>query len=206
MATHVATKSPQATYADLEAVPAHLVAEILFGELVTHPRPVPAHSITAISLAEELVGPFQKSKGGPGGWIFMTEPELHLGADVVVPDLAGWRRERLHALPETAWIETAPDWVCEILSPATEKYDRGEKRLIYAAAGVNYLWLVDPRPQALEAFELTEGKWLLLATLTGGDAVSVAPFDVIEFSLQLLWPFEQPAADDAAGENPANET
>ena len=125
-----------ATYEDLLAVPEHLVAEILFGRLVTHPRPAPRHAVARSALGSVLGPPFQFGRGGPGGWIFMVEPELHLGAHVVVPDLAAWRRERLPALPETAWIEIAPDWVCEVLSPSTERYDRGDKRLIYAEAGV----------------------------------------------------------------------
>ena len=125
----------QATYADLEAVPPHRVAEILHGVLYSHPRPSPRHAIASASLGSALLEPFQKGRGGPGGWIFMVEPELHLNGDIVVPDIAGWRRERLSVLPETAFIETPPDWVCEILSPATERLDRNEKRAIYAAAG-----------------------------------------------------------------------
>ena len=178
----------EATYADLEAVPPHLVAEILNGRLVTHPRPAPRHAVTAASLTDELVSPFQKGRGGPGGWIFMTEPELHFGRDVAVPELAGWRRERMSALPETAYIETPPDWLCEVLSPSTETYDRGDKREIYARAGVKHLWLADPRVEILEVFELTGGRWLLMGTYDGDAAVRAVPFDAIEFALGQLWP------------------
>lgn len=180
-----------ATYADLEAVPPHLVAEIVDGVLETHPRPSPQHATAANLLGYEVTGPFQRGRGGPGGWVFMTEPELHLGADVVVPDIAGWRRERLSE-PSKAYIETAPDWVCDILSPSTERLDRGPKRRIYAEAGVAHLWLLDPRARVLEAFALVAGQWLLLATVEPGEEVRVAPFDAIGFALDALFPFDEP--------------
>ena len=134
----------QATYEDLMQVPPHLVAEILSGRLVTHPRPAPRHAVASSSLGDELVGPFQKGRGGPGGWWVLDEPELHLDADVLVPDIAGWRRERMPTMPETAWFGIAPDWVCEILSPSTAREDRVVKMPIYVRAGVSHLWLVDP--------------------------------------------------------------
>ncbi|WP_375457855.1 Uma2 family endonuclease [uncultured Enterovirga sp.] len=121
-----------ATYADIEALPEHLVGEIIDGMLETYPRPRPRHGAAASALSYELTGPFQRGRGGPGGWVFIVEPELHLGHQVVVPDLAGWRRERLTELPDTAYLETAPDWVCEVLSPSTARVDRGAKRRIYA--------------------------------------------------------------------------
>ena len=183
-----------ATYADLEAVPPNLVAEIIFGTLVTHPRPVPRHGVTAASLGFELIGPFQRGRGGPGGWVFVPEPELHLGPHVVVPDLAGWRRERLPALPATPWPEVIPDWLCEILSPSTEAYDRGAKRTIYATHGLKHYWLHDPRTRVLEAFELRDGKWLLLDTFAGDVDVAVAPFAEAPFPLAGLWPLDEPAA------------
>jgi Uma2 family endonuclease len=183
----------RATYAELEAVPPHLVAEIIGGELVTHPRPAPRQASTAAALTDELVGPFQKGRGGPGGWVFMIEPELHLGDEIVVPDFAGWRRERLPALPETAWIETAPDWVCEILSPPTAKHDRTSKRIICARFAVQHLWHVDPVPRLLEAFGLRGGQWRIAGTFSDQQAVSAPPFTDISFSLGLLWPFEVPS-------------
>ncbi len=182
----------RATYADLEAVPPHLVAEIIGGELVTHPRPAPRHAGASAELTTELVNPYGRGRGGPGGWIFLVEPELHLGADVVVPDLAGWRRERLPVEPEAAYVDVAPDWLCEISSPSTRDYDRGPKRRIYADAGVSHLWLLDPRAKLLEAFALTQGKWLLLGTFQAEDAVSVAPFDAVSFPLTNLFPFDAP--------------
>ncbi|MBK1623639.1 Uma2 family endonuclease [Afifella marina] len=179
----------QATYADLQAVPSHLVAEIIDGTLVTHPRPTPRHSVASSVLGMKLGG-FQLGGDGPGGWIFMDEPELHLGHNIVVPDIAGWRRERLSVLPETAYLETAPDWVCEVISASTETYDRVSKRRIYAGAGVSHLWLLDPRSKVLEVFALTGDSWLLVDTFRDGDDVAAPPFDVMTFSLSALWPLD----------------
>lgn len=181
-----------ATYADLEAVHPHLVAEIIYGALVTHPRPSPRHAVAANVLGSALTGGFQFGRGGPGGWIFMTEPELHFGSDVVVPDIAGWRRERLTTLPDKAYLETAPDWVCEVISPSTESYDRGPKRQIYAEAGVANLWFVNPVEQYLEAFQNVAGQWLLQSTVGGADEVKIPLFDAAPFSLGVLWPFDEP--------------
>jgi Uma2 family endonuclease len=182
-----------ATYADLEAVPPHLVAEIIRGALVTHPRPSPRHGAAAFALGNRLGSGYQYGEGGPGGWIFVVEPELHLGANVVVPDITGWRREHLPKLPETAYLTTPPDWLCEVLSDATEQYDRNEKRAIYGEAGVSHLWLLDPRSRLLEVFQLTAGRWLLVSTITGDEDVSAPPFDAISFPLSQLWPFDPPS-------------
>lgn len=182
----------RATYADLEAVPPHLVAEIVDGVLETHPRPRFRHGAAASRLNMRLGPPFDFGEGGPGGWIFIAEPELHLGSDVVVPDLAGWRRERLPSEPGTSYGETPPDWICEILSPRTARLDRGPKRRIYAAAGVSFLWLLDPAVRELECFALTGGQWLLQATFQPGDEVRVAPFDAVGFLLDDLFPFVTP--------------
>ncbi len=152
-----------ATYADLEAVPDHLVAEIVDGVLETHPRPRMRHGTAAGELYAELTLPFRRGRGGPGGWIFVIEPEVHLGRHVVVPDIAGWRRERLPAEPETAYTDIPPDWVCEILSPSTARLDRGPKRRIYAEAGVGHLWLLDPTDGVLEGFALTAATGCCLA-------------------------------------------
>ncbi|MFD1331342.1 Uma2 family endonuclease [Methylopila musalis] len=190
----------RATYADLEAVPPHRVAEIVDGVLETHPRPSPRHGAAALQLGAELSFSFQRGRGELGDWIFILKPELHLGADVVVPDLAGWRRERLPREPETAYVETAPDWVCEILSPSTERLDRGPKRRIYARAGVEHLWLLDPQSKLLEAFARVADQWLLLATIGEGEEVRAAPFDAIGFPLDALFPFDEPTAPQKPSE------
>ena len=190
----MAEAAPKPTiYEELEAVPRHLVAEIIGGSLVTHPRPAPRHAAASAVLTRKLVGPFQDDPDGPGGWIFLDEPELHLGDEVVVPDLAGWRRERLSRPPDAAWLDITPNWVCEILSGSTETRDRTVKMRIYAAAGISHLWLVDPRQQLLEAFERNgQGLWTVIGAWSSDDEVRAAPFDAIAFSLAGLWPFDPP--------------
>jgi len=183
----------RATYADLEAVPEHLVAEIIDGELVTHPRPAPKHTKAATSLGIELGDAFERGRSGPGGWVFFDEPELHLRDEVIVPDLAGWRIERLRVLPDKAYLETAPDWVCEVLSPSTERFDRGRKRRVYANAGVSYYWLLDPRLEILETFILRNGEWVVSTTYEDNDEVAAPPFDAIAFPLPILWPLKTAA-------------
>jgi Uma2 family endonuclease len=184
------TKRP-ATYADVEAAPEHLVAEIIDGELMTHPRPSPRHNAAAAALSARL-GPFQPGSGGPGGWVFFVETEIRFGNDLLVPDIAGWRRERLDGYPDGNFFTIRPDWVCEVLSASTERRDRTAKRRIYAEAGVPHFWLVDPRQQLLEVFGLTGGNWTLVGTWNSDDIVRAPPFDAISFSLADLWPLDKP--------------
>ena len=183
----------QATYADIEALPPHVVGEILFGTLNTHPRPAPRHGGATSALGAVTGGPYQFGIGGPGGWIFVDEPELHLGAHVLVPDIAGWRRERLTEPPDKAYFEIAPDWVCEALSPSTEKNDRGPKRTIYALYGVENLWHLDARVKCLETFTRKDKSWLLTGTYFDNEEVRAPPFAEIAFKLGLLWPFDPPS-------------
>lgn len=180
-------KQRPATYAELEALPQNVVGEILYGVLYAHPRPAPRHARAAGGLHVQLGGPFDYGRGGPGGWIFLPEPELHLGPHVVVPDIAGWRRERLPRLPDTAWIETPPDWLCEVLSPSTQRVDRTDKLAIYASFGVAHCWYVDPIDRTLEVLTLTNGKWLIAATYKDADPVTAPPFEVHTFPLDVLW-------------------
>ena len=182
-----------ATYDDLLAVPSHLVAEILDGELHTSPRPAPRHADAATGLGGALRGPFDRGRGGPGGWRILGEPELHLGRDVVVPDIAGWRRARLPQLPDQAYVEVAPDWICEVLSPSTAAIDRVKKLTIYAREGVGHAWLVDPIDQTLEVLALEGSRWVLVATYAGADVVRAEPFDAIDLDLTLLWEDPSPA-------------
>ena len=188
MATNTAERTHRATYQDVLDAPAHRVAEIVDGTLYTQPRPAPRHAVASSRLGGEITGPFDRGRGGPGGWWIIDEPELHLGEDIVVPDLAGWRRERMPELPDTAYFTLAPDWACEMLSASTRRFDLLEKRPVYAREGVRHLWLVDPADRTLEAFELHEGQWLLIASAKDDDPVSIRPFDAITFSLGDLWP------------------
>ncbi|AKT44053.1 Uma2 family endonuclease [Chondromyces crocatus] len=176
-----------ATYADLEAVPSHLVAELIGGVLQTFPRPGPAHIRVASQLGRRL-GPFDDEPGGPGGWWILDEPELHLCADVLVPDLAGWRVERLPRLPEESFFELPPDWVCEVLSSSTAAHDRLEKMPVYAAAGVAWAWLIDPIVSSLEVFRLDpRGRWIVEQVFRGDASVRPVPFDALDLDLASLW-------------------
>lgn len=184
--THAPTPRP-ATYQDVLDAPPNMVAELVRGALHLHPRPRPRHAVTSSHLGVELGGQFGRDRGGPGGWWILDEPELHLGPDVLVPDLAGWRRERMPAMPDTAWFDLAPDWACEVLSPSTRQLDLTDKRDIYGASGVRHLWLVDPADRTLEAFALADGAWVLIAALKADAEVRVAPFEAIAFPLSALW-------------------
>jgi Uma2 family endonuclease len=183
-----------ATYDDVLSAPPHMVAEIVDGELVLSPRPALRHGATASTLGEELGPPFKRGRGGPGGWIIVDEPELHLASDVLVPDLAGWRRERMTVLPDAPFLTLAPDWVCEVLSPGSARFDRKKKMPIYAGAGVSNAWLVDPIERTLEVFRLADGLWSLLATFSDDERVRAEPFDAIELDLALLWADVEPLA------------
>ena len=168
-------------------MPDHLVAEILDGELHVSPRPAPRHADASSGLGGALRGPFDRGRGGPGGWRVLDEPELHLGADVVVPDIAGWRRERLPALPDEAYFSVPPDWVCEVLSPSTAAIDRVKKLTIYARESVRHAWLVDPIARTLEVLRLDSPRWTIVSMWSGMAVLRAEPFDAIELDLSLLW-------------------
>ncbi len=174
-------------YTRFRAVPQYQVAEIIRGGLITHPRPAARHATASSLLGAELIGPFRRGIGGPGGWVILDEPELHLGNDILVPDLGGWRRERMPQIPDVAAFELAPDWICEVLSPSTETMDRTDKLPIYAEHGVSHAWLVDPIAKTLEVLRLTSSKWLLLATYRDDAKVRAEPFDAVELELRVLW-------------------
>jgi Uma2 family endonuclease len=177
-----------ALYAQLEELPPNFVGEILGGELYASPQPRPRHSRAAGRLLIALA-PFDSDPGeeGPGGWVLLFEPELHLGNEVLVPDLAGWRRERMLELPEPVGIELAPDWVCEVLSPSTAAIDKGRKMGSYAREGVKHLWLVDPALQSLDTYRLENGRWVLLGTHVGEVTVHTEPFEALGLKLGRLW-------------------
>jgi Uma2 family endonuclease len=174
-----------ATYEDLRRVPDHFVAEMFDGELYASPRPAVPHSHASSVLGAKLGGPFHRDD--PGGWVILDEPELHFGDDVLVPDLAGWRRARMPRVPAEAYLTLAPDWICEVLSASTETLDRGKKLRIYAREGVVHAWLVDPLAHTLEVMCLEAGRWTLLGKHEGDLGVRAAPFDAIELELGDLW-------------------
>lgn len=176
-----------ATYADLLALPANMVGELLGGVLHAMPRPAVPHAAAASAIGEELGPPFKRGRGGPGGSVLLDEPELHLREDVVVPDLAGWRRERMPELPRAAFIDLAPDWLCEVLSESTEAIDRGDKLPIFARERIANVWLVDPIVKTLEVLRLDGETYRLLATFRDDARVRAEPFDAIELDLTVLW-------------------
>ena len=181
----------KACYQDVLDAPQGKVAEVMRGRLYLMPRPAQPHTATAAFLGGKLIEPFGRGQGGPGGWWVFHEPEVHFsgapGKDILVPDIAGWRRERLPRLQKTAYFTITPDWVCEILSPSTRKRDLGEKRDIYAREGVPYLWLVDPLARTLETFALEKGEWRPRERLADDASVCQPPFDAIAFPLNNLW-------------------
>jgi Uma2 family endonuclease len=186
----------RATYEDVLNAPEHQVAEILDGELFLSPRPG-SRALVASSRLGGALEPFNGGAGRPGGWQILDEPELHFGEDVVVPDLAGWRRERMPAIQDVAFFTLAPDWISEVLSPSTERIDRGRKLRIYADTGVAHAWLVNPVERTLEVLRLREGAWTIVAVCTGTDAVRIEPFEAIELALGRLW-LESPGSGDTA--------
>jgi Uma2 family endonuclease len=176
-----------ATYEDLLDLPPEVTGQLVFGVLHAHPRPAVPHVVAASAIGEELGPPFKRGKNGPGGWLILDEPELHLAADVLVPDLAGWRRARLPEAPQTASIDCPPDWVCEVLSPSTSSFDRGDKLKVYARERVTHVWLVDPAAKTLEVLELDGATYRILDVFCKQILVRAVPFDAIELELAILW-------------------
>jgi Uma2 family endonuclease len=184
---HLRSGGQPATYQDVLDAPENMVAELIRGALHLQPRPSSPHARAASVLAIRVGDPFDQGRGGPGGWWIVFEPELHFGDDVLVPDLAGWRRERMPEYPSVPWFEFAPDWVCEVLSPGTRRLDITDKREIYAATGTGHLWFIDPIARTLEAFALREGAWTLIGALKDDDEVRLPPFEAVPFPLSALW-------------------
>ena len=182
----------RATYQDVLDAPPHVVAEVIFGTLHTMPRPRVRHARASSRLGSRLGGPFDEGLGGPGGWVILDEPELHLGADpdILVPDLAGWTRERMPRVPaDEAFLTLAPDWVCEVLSPSTQAIDRADKMEVYLREEVTHVWHVDPEGHTLEVFRHDDRsrRYLAAAVWRGAATVRAEPFDAIELDLGALW-------------------
>ena len=176
-----------ATYDDLYNIPENMTGEIINGELVATPRPSRKHSNAISAISGELTPPYRFGRGGPGGWIILIEVEIGLGADILVPDLAGWKVERYPEEEPHNWISVAPDWICEVLSPGTVKRDKMEKMPIYARHGIPYLWVVDPLGKTLDAFRLQGGKWVVEGSYAEDARVRTEPFAEVEFDLNDLW-------------------
>ena len=186
--TRMNTPIPRAAvYEDLLDHPDNVVGEIINGQIITQPRPSPRHSLAGLALGGLIINRFdRKSTDGPGGWWILAEPECHLGADVVVQDIAGWRQSTMPDFPDSAWVDITPDWVCEMVSPSTQKYDRSAKRDIYAREQISHYWIVDPIAKLIEVFELENGKWTLLRTINDNVMASLEPFEAMPFELGRL--------------------
>ncbi len=177
----------EATYEDLFDIPENMTGEIVDGELIVTPRPSRKHTSAASALGFEIGPAYQFGRGGPGGWIIILEPEIALGGNILVPDLAGWKQERFPETEETNWISVAPDWVCEILSPSTLRLDKIKKMPIYAQHGVSYFWVIDPTSRTLDGYRLESGRWMVLGAFIQNDKVRAEPFQEIELDLGNLW-------------------
>jgi Uma2 family endonuclease len=177
----------RATYEDVLSAPENVVAELVNGELHTSPRPASPHAHAASVAGMDIGGMFQRGRGGPGGWWILDEPELHLDQDVLVPDLAGWRRERMPTIPDVPFFDLSPDWLCEVLSPSTERFDRMVKPPIYASAKVAFIWLLDPRSRSLEFFRLSQDGYTRIAGFIDDAKMHAPPFDAVELDLGAFW-------------------
>ena len=174
-------------YSELEALPEHLVGEIVNGQLFEHPRPSGLHGVAASTLGSDIHQSFHRGRGGPGGWWILDEPELHLNGDVVVPDIAGWRRTTMPDIPTDHRFVVPPDWICEVLSPSNASHDRIVKMPIYANAGIKHVWVVDPLMKTQEVFELHNQRWTLHSGYKDDDEIKAPPFEEVSFELAALW-------------------
>jgi Uma2 family endonuclease len=186
-----------ATELDLRAVPDDRVAHLVDGQIYSHARPRIAHCATTGGIYRRLANSYSDAElGGPGGWLFLFEPELRLGKDLVVPDIAGWRRERMPRAPDVAQISLAPDWICEVLSNGTEAFDRGPKRRCYVRAGVPHLWCVQPAAKLIEVFRKPGDFYATVAAEVFTESISLEPFTAVPIDLSELvqWADDQPEA------------
>jgi Uma2 family endonuclease len=160
--------------------------DLVDGELYSSRRHAGPHTLAASALGGLLVPPFQFASDGPGGWWILDEPEIHFGRNVVVPDLAGWQRERMPEIPSNGMFSIVPDWICEVTSPSTGRVDRLMKMPIYRRGDVEYLWLLDPEQQMIEAYHGSGEGWSL--GMYGDQPVArIEPFEAIEIDLTQIW-------------------
>jgi Uma2 family endonuclease len=182
----------RATYADLEALPERYVGELIDGTLYAQARPANRHAHVTSVLGARINAAFHRTPGAPGGppggWWIIDEPELHLEGDVLVPDLAGWRREHMPFIPDERWFELVPDWLCEVASPATQRHDCGLKLERYLRAGVGHVWLVEPEARRIEVLRSSDAGWVLVGNHFGEEVAGIEPFAAVALDLAELWP------------------
>jgi Uma2 family endonuclease len=179
------------TYEDLEQVPGHLTAEIIDDRLFAAPLPALSHTQIAARIAATLVWLFGGGLGemsAPGGWRILYEPQLRLADDVVVPDFAAWRHDRMPEVPEGRGFVLAPDWACEIVWPSTAALVRGRKMALYARAGVRHLWIVDQARRALDVHRLEAGSWTAADRYRQRRAMRAEPFEMVALDTRGWWP------------------
>lgn len=178
-----------ATYADLAALPDGERGEVLNGELVLQPSPTPLHQSTMGEIYAELRNPFQRQRGGPGGWWLIQDVDVEFGRhDICRPDISGWRRDRVPQFPSERPVGHRPDWVCEGLSPRTALRDQGDKRAIYQRAEVPWYWLVDPSNRTITVLRLAADGYVVHQVAGDGGIAALQPFDAIELDLSFLFP------------------
>ena len=182
-----ATARTLATYADIEALPPNMTGQIIDGELFVSPRPALPHARTSSSLGAFINAAFDMALLGPGGWRIIDEPELHLSGSVLVPDIAGWRLSNWSDDIQTAAVAVTPDWICEVLSPSTEVFDRSRKLLTYARLGVRFAWLVHPVQHMVEVYALNDGAWVLITVEEGNAELCAVPFEAVSIPLERMW-------------------
>ncbi len=180
-----------ADYADLYSIPENMIGEIIDGELYAMPRPSPRHCNTASSLGI-IIGYYYKigMNGGIGGWWILDKPGIHfsdLKEDIMVPDISGWKKEKMPELPAETYFSVTPDWICEILSPATAAHDRKKKLPKYAKFGVSYFWIVDPANRTVEILKLKNGEYSVSAVYCEDDKMKAEPFTEILIDLKNIW-------------------
>lgn len=183
-------ETERATYQDLERLPDHVTGELIDGELYASPQPGGRHTLSTSGIGADIYMAYQRGRGGPGGWWILDEPELHFSLNtlVLVPDIGGWRRERLQEVQVEHRFTVIPDWICEVLSPSTSRLDWAKKLPIYARYGVPHVWFVDPIAQTVQVMELTNEQYRFVGIYSGQDKFRAAPFEELEIDLAEVWP------------------
>ena len=193
MTMSTTTKPRPPTLADLDALPAGIVGEIIEGVLYTMTKPRARHQRTGLGIGRELSGPFDLGRSGPGGWWIIGEPGIELpNTPEISPDVAGWRRDRMLTLPVDEPIRVVPDWVCEILSPTTRRHDLVDKMPYYAKIGVPYAWLVDLEARTVIVHRLESGRWVTLGYYSDETEARIEPFEAVPLNVADWWPPDAP--------------
>lgn len=176
------------TIADLEALPSGVKGEIIDGVMYTMTRPRGPHQRLGLGIGADLRDPFDRGRGGPGGWWILPEPGIELlNTPEISPDVAGWRRERLPNLPSDAAITVVPDWVCEILSPTTRRHNLLIKKPYYASVGVLFHWIVDLEARTVTAYRLENGRWSELRVWGDERDARIEPFEAVALDVASWW-------------------